>query len=217
MPIIPTVNFYIDGFNLYYGSLKYRWPQFKWLNLQSFCEGLAPGRTVKRVRYFTARAKNTPHDPDIAERQQVFLRALATLPKVSIHYGLFVVGEARMPLTNNPTSENPAIVRVTRTEEKRTDVNLATSLLLDCFDNDCDEVVVISNDSDLIAPITVASRRFGKSVGVISPQRPQRRSSALAQAASWSYGTINRPHFANNQFPQQLTDANGTFVKPASW
>ena len=214
---MPTANFYIDGFNLQYGSLNDRWPQYRWLNLQSFCEELAAGRTVKRIRYFTALVKDSPRGPDVAEQQQVYLRALATLPKVSIHYGLFVVREVRMPLTNNPTPENPAIVRVTRTEEKRTDVNLATSLLLDCFDNDCDEVVVISNDSDLIAPITAARRRLGKVVGVISPQPAKQRSRALAQAATWSYGTINRRHFANNQFPQQLTDANGVFVKPASW
>ena len=215
-----TVNFYVDGFNLYYGSLKNRWPQFKWLNLQAFCEGLAAGRAVKRVRYFTAQAQDTPRDSTAAARQQVYLRALATLPKVSVHYGLFVVRDVLMPLTNNPTPDNPAIVRVTRTEEKRTDVNLATALLLDYFDNDCDEVVVISNDSDLIAPVTAIRHRFGKRVGIISPQRAQRaqrRSSALAQAASWSYGTINRRHFANNQLPPQLTDANGTFTKPATW
>ena len=214
---MPTVNFYIDGFNLYYGSLKRRWPQFKWLNLQTFCESLVVGGTVKRVRYFTAQAQDTPQDSNVAERQQFYLRALATLPKVSLHYGLFVTRGVLMPLTNNPTTDNPAIVRVTRTEEKRTDVNLATRLLLDCFDNDCDEVVVISNDSDLVSPVTAVRQRFGKSVGVISPQRPQRRSSALAQAASWSYGTINRRHFANNQLPPQMTDANGTFTKPATW
>ena len=163
------------------------------------------------------RPKTRPATQTVAARQQVYLRALATLPKVSVHYGLFVVRDVLMPLTNNPTPDNPAIVRVTRTEEKRTDVNLATELLLDCFDNDCDEVVVISNDSDLIAPVTAMRQRFGKRVGIISPQRAQRRSSALAQAASWSYGTINRRHFANNQLPPQLTDANGTFTKPATW
>ncbi len=214
---MPTVNFYIDGFNLYYGSLKYRWPQFKWLNLQTLCEGLVPGLTVKRVRYFTAHTQNTLLDPNVASRQQVYLRALATLPKVSIDYGLFTVRPVRMPLTNNPTPTNPAIVQVTRTEEKRTDVNLATALLLDCFNNDSDEVVVISNDSDLIAAITVARQRFGKRVGVISPRPRRQRSHYLAQAASWSYATINRSHFANNQLPQQMNDTNGAFAKPPSW
>ena len=39
---MPTVNIYIDGFNLYYGALRNRWPQYKWLDLQGFCERLLP-------------------------------------------------------------------------------------------------------------------------------------------------------------------------------
>ena len=76
---MPVVNFYIDGFNLYYGSLKGRWPEYKWLDLQSFCESVASGRQVKRIRYFTARVKNSPHAPTAADSQQIYLRALATL------------------------------------------------------------------------------------------------------------------------------------------
>ena len=208
-----TVNVYIDGFNLYYGSLKNRWPQYKWLNLQSFCESLLPGRRVKRIRYFTARVRNTPRNPGVADRQQTYLRALATLPNVTIHEGLFAVRNVYLPLANNPSE----IVQVIKTEEKRTDVNLATALLLDCCKNDCDEAVVISNDSDLVTPVQSVHQEFGKDVGVISPQPPKQRSRALARAASWSYQTINRSHFADNQFPAQLTDARGTFGKPADW
>lgn len=210
---MPAANFYIDGFNLYYGSLKHRWPQYKWLNLQSFCESLLPGRQVNRVRYFTARARNSRRDPNVADRQQAYLRALATLPKVTIHEGLFTVRNVYLPLSNNPSN----IVQVIKTEEKRTDVNLATALLLDCYDNDCDEVIVISNDSDLVTPIQAVRQKLGKQVGVISPQPPKQRSRALAQAASWSYRTINRSHFANNQLPAQLTDASGIITKPANW
>ena len=53
-------NIYIDGFNLYYGSLKSRYRQYKWLDLQSLSESLLPGRQVRRVRYFTARVKSSP-------------------------------------------------------------------------------------------------------------------------------------------------------------
>jgi len=210
---MPTANFYIDGFNLYYGSLKRRWTQYKWLDLQSFCESLAPRLQVKRVRYFTARVQNSPRNPNVADRQQAYLRALATLSKITIHEGLFTVRDVYLPMSNNPSN----IVQVIKTEEKRTDVNLATALLLDCCNNDCDEVVVISNDSDLVTPIQAVHQEFGKQVGVINPQLPEQRSSALAQAASWSYRTINRSHFANNQLPAQLTDANGIFTRPADW
>ena len=208
-----TANFYIDGFNLYYGSLKRHCSQYKWLDLQSFCESLGRRLQVQRVRYFTARVQNSPRNPNVADRQQAYLRALATLPKVTIHEGLFTVRDVYLPLSNDPAT----IVQVIKTEEKRTDVNLATALLLDCCNNDCDEVVVISNDSDLVTPIQVVRQEFGKQVGVINPQAPKQRSRALAQAASWSYRTINRSHFANNQLPAQLTDAHGVFTKPANW
>ena len=214
---MPVVNFYNDGFNLYYGSLKGRWPEYKWLDLQSFCESVASGRQVKRIRYFTARVKNSPHAPTAADSQQIYLRALATLPKVTIHYGQFRVHNVMMPLTGNPTPDSPAIVKVTRTEEKRSDVNLATWLLLDCCDNDCDETIIVSNDSDLVTPIEAVRERFDKPVGVINPQRAEARSRALTQAASWSYGSINRTHFATNQLPPQMTDSRGTFSKPRTW
>ena len=70
------------------------------------------------------------------------------------------------------------------------------------FDNDCDEVVVIFNDSDLIAPVTAIRQRFGKRVGIISSQRAQRRSSALAQA-----GVVVIWHHQPAAFCQQPTAA----------
>ena len=212
-----AINFYIDGFNLYYGSLKTRWPEYKWLDIQAFCEGLANGRAINRIRYFTARVKNNTRNPNAADKQQVYLRALATLPKVEIHYGKFTVRDVMLPLTDNPSRERPAIVKVIKTEEKRSDVNLATWLLLDCSENVCGEVVVISNDADLLAPVEAARDRFDKVVGVINPLPAKFRSKTLADAASWSYQTINRSYFANSQFPPRLKDAKGWISKPSDW
>ena len=49
-------------------------------------------------------------------------------------------------------------VRVMKTEEKGSDVNLATYLLVDAFEDRFDVAVIISNDSDLKEPI--AARPF---------------------------------------------------------
>ena len=46
-------------------------------------------------------------------------------------------------------------IEVIKTEEKGSDVNLATHLLYDGFRNDYDIAVVISNDSDLLEPIKI--------------------------------------------------------------
>jgi hypothetical protein len=60
-----------------------------------------------------------------------YLRALRTLPKVSIHYGHFLESVTRMPKSNPP----PNTVEVIKREEKGSDVNLATYLLVDAFAN----------------------------------------------------------------------------------
>lgn len=94
----PTVNVYIDGFNLYYGKLKGQ--SYKWLDIQGLFEDLMPGYEVKRIKYFTARVKARPGDLQAPARQSAYLRALATLPKVSIHFGQYTVHNVRMALSD---------------------------------------------------------------------------------------------------------------------
>ncbi len=74
-------NFYIDAFNVYYGCLK--GTAYKWLNLEALCQLSFPSDQVHRIRYFTARVKARPSDPQQPVRQAAYLRALATLPSVS--------------------------------------------------------------------------------------------------------------------------------------
>jgi hypothetical protein len=75
---------YIDGFNLYYGLLK--GTAFKWLDLERFCDQLLPKNSVKKIYYFTAKVDARPQDPDQPVRQQAYLNALATLPRVEVHW-----------------------------------------------------------------------------------------------------------------------------------
>ena len=206
-----TTNVYADGFNLYYG-LKNRWPEYRWLDIQAFCESLLPRHNIKRIRYFTALVTN----PVSAHRQHSYLRALQTLAKVQIHYGHFTAHDVRMPLSN-PPPYGPSSVYVRKIEEKQSDVNLATYLLLDCFRNDCTEAVVISNDSDLVTPIEIVRDEFKMRVGVINPQHRGFRSSRLSNAASWTFQDINRRHFRDSQLPPALSDAIGSFSKPSRW
>lgn len=44
---------YVDGFNLYYGSL--RKTPYRWLDLQRLCRLLLPPNDVQRINYYTAR------------------------------------------------------------------------------------------------------------------------------------------------------------------
>ena len=109
------------------------------------------------------------------------------------------------------------MVQVQRYEEKQTDVDIAVNLLVDCFDQVCDEFVVISNDSDLVTPIQTVRDRFGKTITVVNPHGYKGMSGHLIKAASGHIRTINKSVVRAAQFPDQLTDAQGAFSKPPSW
>lgn len=206
-----ATNVYIDGFNLYYGAIK--GTPHKWLDLETLCHRLLPKDDIKRIRYFTAKVSARPGDPQQPQRQQTYLRALETLVPVSIHYGHFLTHPVRMPLVDPPL-RGPKTAEVLKTEEKGSDVNLASHLLLDAFQDDCDVAVVISNDSDLRVPIRIAERQLGVTVGIVNPHRAESRSRVL-------HGTFFkqlRPTvLAQCQLPEVMSDQNGTFRKPVSW
>lgn len=105
-------------------------------------------------------------------------------------------------------------VEVIKTEEKGSDVNLAT--LLDAFDGDFDAAVV-SNHSDLEEPIRVVRKRFGKPVVVLHPCRSPRTPSIVLKKVAAKSLVIREAALAAAQFPATLGDAVGTITKPASW
>ena len=105
-------------------------------------------------------------------------------------------------------------VRVIKTEEKGSDVNLATHLLIDGFDNSYELAVVLSNDSDLLEPIKVVTQRLGKPVGILNPHRSP--SAALLPHVRF-VKQIRRGVLAHSQFPTVMTDPRGTFSKPVGW
>jgi hypothetical protein len=170
---------------------------------------------VKRVRYFTALVSARATDPDGPARQRTYLRALGMSPKVSVHLGHFLVHPTRMPLAH-PAAGGPATVEVIKTEEKGSDVNLASYLLVDAARGDCDTVVIISNDSDLKETVRLARHELGVQVGVVNPHPASRRSRVLSADAHF-FKQLRASAVAGCQFPSTLSDAQGSFTKPSGW
>lgn len=173
------VGVYIDGFNLYYGIRRLMKSQrigWKWLDVRGLvAESIRKNSEWEiselNIVYFTAR------QPDHfargrSERQDRYLRALEISGSVNeIVFGKFVSRLTDYPLAGG-TPRAPSIyrpdwpirvkrddgvkledawflARVMRSEEKGTDVNLASRLLIDYFTQRIDAAVVVSNDSDL--------------------------------------------------------------------
>jgi hypothetical protein len=202
-------NVYVDGFNLYWRRL--RGTPYKWLDLGKMCELLLPG-TINRIRYFTAPVEDRRDDPQQSARQQPYLRALRTIPNLTIHEGQFRTDKRKLPLVH-PEPCGPERVEVYRTVEKGSDANLATALLVDAFQRDYDLGVIISHDSDLKGPIEAARGVLGRRIGVVITLHSARRSVLPAD----TYWRMRKGLLRASQFPDTLEDEHGTITKPAGW
>lgn len=203
------VNVYIDGFNLYYGALK-RTP-YKWLDLAKLCQSLLPGDTIQELHYFTARVSSRAYNPTSAHDQGIYLRALKTTPNLHIKYGHFLKHSVPMYLSN---IDPPQRVYVDKTEEKGSDVNLASHLLRDAFQRRFEVAVLITNDSDLAEPVRIVAEDLKLPIGILNPH--QFHSKELRQYATF-IKRIRQGDLASSQFPRTITDRKGTFAKPSGW
>lgn len=206
-------NLYIDGFNLYNRAVKNT--PLKWLDLRALAETLFPDDDIRRIYYFTALVRPRPNDPHQVERQDAYLRALATLPGLEIHYGEFRERVKKRPLAR-PRPDLSKYVRIRDTEEKGSDVNLATRLLVGGFTGDYEQAVVVSNDSDLAAPIRYVSRDLGLRVVVVNPDSRTSTHNDLVKSATY-VKRIWKSHLRKSQLPSTIADAHGLITKPATW
>ncbi len=150
---------------------------------------------IEQVNYCTAHISGRV-DAGAPRRQHAYLRAIATLPKVAIHYGNFLVTQKWAglvqppdfrPVTTLPPGAAPQVAFVWKTEEKGSDVNLGVHLVRDAFRDAFDLAAVLTNDTDLVEPIRIVTQELGLPVTLLSrlPNRqPRLRRSSAASVTS---------------------------------
>lgn len=202
---------YIDGFNVYYRAL--RKTAHKWLNVQALVsELLDEDDEIEVIRYFTADVSPRSGDPEAPIRQQAYMRALRTTPNLSVHKGRFLPKQITRPLVGQEQS----YVRVHDTEEKGSDVNLASHLLSDAFRQRFEVALILSQDTDLIEPLRVVKHDLGLIVGVgwldaTQPGKKHKRVTDFIRHVTPSM--LNRC-----QFPDPVIGRGGErFPKPIEW
>jgi hypothetical protein len=214
---------YIDGFNFYYRLFKndrrvHRLPvHFRWLDLLKLSQRLAPGQAIDWIGYFTAYVTVNTNDPDQHLRQRAYIEALRTIPCLEVVEGNFQRTTKRgMPfgcMTCGATATAP--ISFDTFEEKGSDVNIAARLVRDAARKAFSEALLISNDSDLMEAIRIATRDFGRVVHVLSPDINVNL--ALTSVATSAY-PLDTKLLKRCLFPPTLTNAAGVVVsRPPAW
>ncbi|MDR2116059.1 MAG: NYN domain-containing protein, partial [Planctomycetaceae bacterium] len=204
---------YIDGYNLYYGIKEGFSGRYKWLDLVRLSNlFLTKSQRLEKVKYFTADISS--NNPKMA-RQKIFLNALECHcgDMLEITKGHYLKKEIHCT-TYQHTREKKRILPqcinyynkccngiLNIPEEKKTDVNIATSILMDCFQNHFDTVFLISADSDLVPPL--------QAIKLLTPQKkivvlfpPSRGSSELRQLIGHQQcRSIKEKHLKQSQLP----------------
>ncbi len=145
--------------------------------------------------YCTARV-NDPAAPSQTQRQDFYLKALQATGAVDlIEEGYYASRAKESVMTPEPLgsrmptalhdphellqwsadlpvrrkADGLMLATVRKREEKGSDVNVATHLLVDVLQRRVDAAIVMSNDSDLALPLTIARRHVP--VGLLNPSR----------------------------------------------
>jgi len=210
---------YIDGYNLYYGLLK--GTPYKWLDLERFSKELVgPGHNVVAVKYFTSLVRPHPYDVAAVERQNVYLQAIQSAAKVVTTLGFYSKRKKLLPAVEETcrvcATAEAGLVRVVVLEEKRTDVNMAVSIVVDAAKPEVDCVAVVTGDSDQAGAIEAARYTYAKKALVFNPHEAY--SVNLKNAASY-YQNIPRDLPARCQLPDAIpVGSHGNFIRrPAAW
>jgi uncharacterized LabA/DUF88 family protein len=196
---------YIDGFNLYFGLKSKGWKRYYWLNIPLLIKNLLKeDQNLIGVKYFTSRIKSPPGK---VKRQSTFIEALETEKEIEIFYGKYYENPRECKVCGNISPNS---------SEKMTDVNIAVELLSDAYQDNFDSAMLISADSDLVAPIKKVKELFpNKRILVAFP--PDRFSYELSKISSASF-TIGRKKLADSLFPDDVVKEKGYILKrPEEW
>ena len=199
-----------------------------------------PAATITRIVYCTARIDQGLNPAGYLEQGAYLNALLATHSVDHIEYGKYVKGIRHRPLAvrgpaprgtpvvvtadwpvqvqsplGSPVRNAVFMVSTLHQEEKGTDVNLASHILMDVLQSDVDAVVLVSNDSDLKLPVRTA--RAHVPVGHVNPFGRLFAGDLSGQASDGVGGHWWRGLYPPDFLRHQLPDPAVRFAKPVGW
>lgn len=228
---------YIDGYNLYYGAL--RGTPYKWLDLMTLFErhilpgSVPPGQARKTmllplaIKYFSAVIiEQAARAPDSVGSQARYHSALTKLygERIECIKGYYSLIESKAKIVD---AENPKKwprdcqeILVWKLEEKQSDVNLALQAYHDASTGAVDQLVVVTNDTDIAPALAMIRQHTSAIIGLVIPTRDHQRvpNTDLARLAHWVRTHVTADELRGSQLPRVIAPGSKRpTIKPDSW
>ncbi len=196
--------------------------------------------TIHRIVYCTA-VIDAASNPSGFVDQEIYLKALLAASSVDlIEYGTYVARVKSAPLAvkarsrtagpllvnpqwpimvqdgqGNPVPDATFMVSFAHREEKGSDVNVASHLLVDVLTSQVEAALVISNDSDLRYPVSYARTKVP--VGTINPSKNYLAGGLRGRPSDGAGRHWWRQLTATDLKSCQLPDPVAKYARPAGW
>jgi len=198
---------YVDGYNLYNGIMEPTrnadrrilatpFRKYLWLNLHTYIYSFLPKKyNLAKIHYFTATVRGRPESK---KRQQIYWKALETIPNLECHLGKHVL------------DGHGGYV------EKQSDINLALQMYCDAIEGKTNSIVLVCGDSDQVPTVKrIQNLNKGIEFFVIFP--PNRFSQDLHDLTGQSFKTRENK-LQSNQFTDVIKVRGiPDIIKPPEW
>jgi hypothetical protein len=192
---VDAFNVYYGGRELCgRGRAGWRWLALEALSRSLIDPALWPGAELVHIAYCTAHRDRAGDPTSVADQRAYIAAVQATATPTTVTYGQYVPRVKTGHLVDTRRRKRPRVpspgaaavpswlpaeeetgpegtpvlkVSVTTFEEKGSDVNVASHLLLDVLGGRVDAAIVYCNDSDLAVPVREARLRVP--VGIVNP------------------------------------------------
>jgi 6-hydroxy-3-succinoylpyridine 3-monooxygenase len=228
---------YVDGYNLYHGCLK--GTQFKWLDLLTLFEkhvlpsvmATNNGRPSTSclepvaIKYFTAKIlESAAKAPDSVSSQARYHTALKKLygDRIELIEGYYALNRMKVKIVDAEDPDRPPKdcqeIQAWKLEEKQSDVNLALHAYHDAVTGGVDQVVIVTNDTDIAPALEMIRAHTRVSIGLVVPTTDHQRhpNADLAKLAHWTRTHVTMAELAGSQLPRVIPGRKPT-IKLESW
>lgn len=222
---------------MYYGCLK--GTHFKWLDLLALFEKhVLPSIMATRngrpttsclnqaaIKYFTAKIlESAAKAPDSVSSQARYHSALEKLysDRIELIEGYYALNRMKVKIVDAENPDRPPKdcqeIQAWKLEEKQSDVNLALHAYHDAVTGDVDQVVIVTNDTDIAPALEMIRKHTPVSIGLVVPTTDHQRypNADLAELAHWTRTHITMAELAASQLPRVIPGRKPT-IKPESW